>query len=299
MRNSGLRLAGAFVLCAAASAARGDSVTGVCPDGSIYVVQHESQIPCKRSKQLEPAEVPPVRPSYLPKPHTWQVWAEQNDPNNPYNVVDQAAQVRAMGAGQGAPGGVVALPGSAGALPDSAAAPTSATPNGIETTAAAPLSAAPARDVGPLDLGLGEQDLADLFAIVELSQERAPARFERETASGDGVSRVAFARSRAFEQRLLEAQLTRGGAAGDQVLLFSARSNRAEDFWPNFTFVQQHITFQPDASSDRQLGVLQGHLGQLNEGEVVLGYIVLPTTMDLDAREIEIYWDDRHTTARF
>jgi hypothetical protein len=279
MRNSGLRLAAALALCAFAGAARGDSVTGVCPDGSIYVVQHESQIPCKHSKQLEPGEVPPVRPSYLPKPHTWQVWAEQNDPNNPYNVVDQAAQVRALGAGQAPPGTGASA--------------------GPESAAPAPVSAAPPREVGPLELGLAEQDLADLFAIVELSQQRAPARFERETAGGEGVSRVAFARSRAFEQRLLEAQAARGARAEGHVLLFTARSNRAQEFWPNFTFVQQHITFQPDAANDRQLGVLQGHLGQLNEGEVVLGYITLPGTMDLDASELEIYWDDRHTTARF
>jgi len=282
MRNSGLRLAGAIAVCALASAARAESVTGVCPDGSIYVVQHESQIPCKRSKQLEPGEVPPVRPSYLPKPHTWQVWAEQNDPNNPYNVVDQAARVRALGAGQGPPG--ASPPPGAGAA--------------VEPTAPAPVASAP-RDVGPLALGLGEQDLADLFAIVELSQQRAPARFERETAGGEGVSRVAFARSRAFEERLLATPEARGAGASGPVLLFSARSNRAQEFWPNFTFVQQHMTFQPDAANDRQLGVLQGHLGQLGEGEVVLGYVVLPETMDLDASELEIYWDDRHTTARF
>lgn len=282
MRNSGPPLACAFALLALASPARAGSVSGVCPDGSIYIVQHESQIPCRRSKQVEPGEMPPVRPDYLPKPHTWEVWAEQNDPNNPYNVVDQARQVRALSA-PGAAGAPGAAPGGgdAGATAESAAA-------------------APAtRDVGPLDLGLGEQDLADLFAIVELSQEQRPARFERETASGDGVSRVAFARSRAFEERLLAAQDARGGRAGDHVLLFTARSNRPQEFWPNFVFVQDSLTFQPDAANDRQLGVLQGHLGQLGEGEVVLGYVVLPATLRLDDRAIEIYWDDRHTTARF
>lgn len=276
MRNSGLWLARFTLLCATATAASAGSVTGVCPDGSIYIVQHASQIPCKRSKQVEPGDVPPVRPDYLPKPYTWKIWAEQNDPNNPYNVVDQANQVRAM---SGA--------GNAGAAPGAAA-----------SSALAPAEAAPARNVEPLDLGLGEQDLADLFAIVELSQERAPARFERETAGGEGVSKVAFARSRAFEERLLAAWRARGGLAGDQILLFTARSNRPQEFWPNFTFVQQHISFQPDASSDRQLGVLQGHLGQLAEGEVVLGYIVMPKSVDL-AAQLEIYWDDRHTSARF
>jgi hypothetical protein len=276
----------AFALLAAVSAARAESISGVCPDGSMYIVQHESQIPCSRSKQVEPGEMPPVRPDYLPKPHTWEIWAESNDPNNPYNVVDQARQVRALTA-SGAAGAPSAAPGgeAGGAARSTAPAPAQSTQ--------------PKRDVGPLDLGLGEQELADLFAIVELSQERAPARFERETASGDGVSRVAFARSRAFEQRLLAAQDSRGGRGGDQVLLFTARSNKPQEFWPNFTFVQQSLTFQPDASNDHQLGVLQGHLGQLNESEVVLGYIVLPSTMNLDERAIEIYWDDRHTTARF
>lgn len=286
MRISGLWLARATLLWAAATAAHAGSVTGVCPDGSIFIVQHASQIPCKRAKQVEPGDVPPVRPEYLPRPYTWKIWSEQNDPNNPYNVVDQARQVRAMsGAGNSAaqPGAV-----SGGAL----------APQTSGAESAAPAQAASTRNVGPLDLGLGEQDLADLFAIVELSQQRAPARFERETAGGEGVSKVAFARSRAFEERLLAAWQARGGLESDQILLFSARSNRPQDFWPNFTFVQQHISFQPDASSDRQLGVLQGHLGQLAEGEVVLGYIVMPRTVDL-AAQLEIYWDDRHTSARF
>ncbi len=291
MRNSGRSLVCALTLLAPASALRAESVSGVCPDGSIYIVQHERQIPCKRSKQVEPGEMPPVRPDYLPKPHTWEVWAEQHDPNNPYNVVDQARQARALSA-SGAVSELDAAPHVAASRAGSEGAAGGAAP-------AAEQNAPPARDLGPLDLGLSAQDLADLFAIVELSQERAPARFERETAGGEGVSRVAFARSRAFEERLLAAQAARSGAAGEQVLLFTARSNRPQEFWPNFTFVQEHLTFQPDASSDRQLGVLQGHLGQLDEGEVVLGYIVLPTTMNLDEREIQIYWDDRHTTARF
>jgi hypothetical protein len=289
MRNCGAALTCALALLAAASAARADSISGVCPDGSIFIVQHERQIPCSRSKQVEPGEMPPVRPDYLPKPHTWEIWSEQNDPNNPYNVVDQARQVRALSASgaAGAPDGGAALTSSAGAAPSAAlAAPPS-------------VSASGARELSPIDLGLGAQDLADLFAIVELSQQRAPARFERETAGGDGVARVAFARSRGFEQRLLEAQASRGGAEGEQVLLFSARSNRAHEFWPNFVFVQDHVTFQPDAANDRQLGVLQGRLGALKEGEVVLGYVVLPSSVKLDGRAIEIYWDDRHTTARF
>jgi hypothetical protein len=288
MRNSGVVQACSLALLALASAARADSISGVCPDGSIYIVQHERQIPCSRSKQVEPGEMPPVRPDYLPKPHTWEVWAEQNDPNNPYNVVDQARQVRALSAS-----GAVGAPGAApGGEADPAGGAAAAQQAGA-------LSAPAARELGPLALGLGEQDLADLFAIVDLSQQRSPARFERETAGGDGVARVAFARSRAFEQRLLDAQRARGAADAGPVLLFTARSSRALEFWPNFVFVQDSLTFQPDAANDRQLGVLQGHLGQLAAGEVVLGYIVLPDAMSLEDRALQIYWDDRHTTARF
>jgi hypothetical protein len=287
MRNSGRTLAWLCALFASASAARAESISGVCPDGSIYIVQHESQIPCSRSKQVEPGDVPPVRPSYLPKPHTWEVWAQQNDPNTPYNVVDQVQKVRALSA-SGAAGAPSPTPGGEAGAARSAATPAVSAP-----------SPSAAREAGPLDLGLSQRELADLFAIVELSQARSPARFERETASGDGVARVAFARSRAFEQRLAAAQRARGAEAGGAVLLFDARASRAQEFWPNFTFVQDSLSFQPDASNERQLGVLQGHLGQLGEGEVVLGYVVLPPAMALDGRALEIYWDDRHTTARF
>ncbi len=258
------------------------SITGVCPDGSIYIVQHESQIPCEHSKAVAPSQVPPVRPQYLPKPYTWQVWTEQNDPNNPYNLVEAANQVRAAGAG------------AAPTPPGTAAAEAAPAPG----TATAPQPAQPARELGPSELGLGEQELADLFAIVELSQELAPAHFERSTAAGDGVATLSFAHSLAFEERLQSALAGRGGAAGRQVLLFAARSDRSQEFYPNFTFVQSPLTYQPDATSSSQLGVLQGHLGALGEGEVVLGYVVLPDSLDL-AKPVEIYWDDRHTVAQF
>lgn len=290
MRNTGRQLL-SCALWLAVSAPSAASITGVCPDGSIFIVQHESQVPCARSKRMEPSEVPPVRPEYLPKPYTWRIWNEANDPNNPYNVIDQARKVRELTGGESARAAAAGI----GAEPDPGGGVASGAREGA---APVPVAPAPRRDVGPLDLGLGAQDLADLFAIVELSQERAPARFERETAGGEGVSRVAFARSRAFEQQLLEATAARGGLAGEQVLLFAARSNRPQEFYPNFTFVQAHMTFAPDATTERQLGVLQGHLGQLEAGEVVLGYIVLPSTLDL-GQALEIYWDDRHTKAQF
>jgi hypothetical protein len=44
--------------------------------------------------------------------------------------------------------------------------------------------------------------------------------------------------------------------------------------------------------------VLQGQLGALAAGEVVLGYVSLPPNFD-PTQELDIYWDDRHTTVSF
>lgn len=258
-----------LVLASAAHA----SLTGICPDGSIYIVQEAQQIPCADAKPVTSNEVPPIRPHYLPTPYTWKVWNERNDPNNPYNAIDAARQVRGLEAPPPAPG-VASLPAPNGPPP------------------------APAPAAGPVPLGLSSEDLGDLFQIVELSQERVPARLLRESASGQGVFEVSFARSAAFEEVLKQAWAQRGGLPTGGVLLFSARSVAPESFYATFTFLQEHLSYQPDATDSRQLGVLQGHLGALGAGEVVLGYVSLPPNFD-PARGLDIYWDDRHTAARF
>jgi len=251
------------------------AISGVCPDGSIYIVQNEQQIPCKASKQVEPTEMPPLRPGYLPTPYTWQVWNERHDPNNPYNVIESAREVR------GYEPLAVQGDGSASAPPP---------PEGA--AAAEPAS------VAPLDLGLSDDELRNLFTIVELSQQRVPARLSRRTADGQGVFELAFARSAAFEQRLRAAWQSRGGLGSQQVLLFTANSKRPEAFWANLTFAQGHLSYQPDRENARQLGVLQGRLGPLEGGEVVLGYVVLPERWDL-GQEVDVYWNDRHLAATF
>jgi hypothetical protein len=263
-------------LAVARATAAHASLTGICPDGSIYIVQEARQIPCADAKPVSPDEVPPIRPHYLPTPYTWKVWNERNDPNNPYNAIDAARQVRGLEAPPPAPG-VSAPP-----------------PQG---TAAAPPAPAP-RAAGPVSLGLSAEELRDLFQIVELSQEHAPARLARETATGQGVFEVSFARSDAFEGMLRDAFAARGGLPTGGVLLFAARSVAAEEFWASFTFLQGHLSYQPDATDPRQLGVLQGQLGALAAGEVVLGYLSLPPNFDA-TQELDIYWDDRHTTATF
>ena len=251
--------------------------TGVCPDGSIYVVQEVRHIPCRDAKAVDAQDVPPIRPEYLPTPYTWKVWNERHSANNPYNVIDAARQVREL---PSAPPGEGGTPGPG---PGGAPAP--------QATQAAQAGAAS----GPVPLGLAEEELRDLFQIVELSQERAPARLARETAGGQGVFEVAFARSAAFEDLLREAWAARGGLPTGGVLLFTARSVQAEEFYASFTVLQAHLSYQPDATDPRQLGVLQGRLGALAAGEVVLGYVSLPPNFDAD-RELDLYWDDRHIT---
>lgn len=260
-------------LVAARATAAHASLTGICPDGSIYIVQEARQIPCADAKPVTTDEVPPIRPHYLPTPYPWKVWNERNDPNNPYNAIDAARRVRGLDAPP-------PMPGTGAGPPPQAAA-------------ASPLPAAE-----PVALGLSADELRDLFAIIELSQERAPARLARETASGQGIFEVSFARSPAFEEMLRQSFASRGGLPTGGVLLFAARSVAPEAFYASFTFLQEHLTYQPDASDPRQLGVLQGRLGALAAGEVVLGYVSLPPNFD-PARELDIYWDDRHTTASF
>jgi hypothetical protein len=254
-------------------------ITGLCPDGSVFIVQTEKAIPCRNAKLVEPGEVPPVRPEYLPSPYTWQVYNESRNPNNPYNMIDAARQIRAM---QRESDGSSTTPPAV-----------SSGPRAGEVVQAKPSAA-----VVPLDLGLTDQELRDLFQIVQLSQEYTPASIARETADGRGVFEVSVAHSAAFENRLRDAWASRGGLGGGRILLFSALSKRPEEFFGNFTFVQHHLTFQPDSASARQLGILQGRLGSLQANELVLGYAVLPAQIDLST-DLDIYWNDRRVTARF
>jgi hypothetical protein len=269
------------------------SVTGICPDGSIFIVQHESQIPCQAAKEVDPIEVPPIRPQYMPNPYTWQVYNEQQDPNNPYNLIDSVRDIRALqrgGASSSEPAPEDLSGGEAGPGWDDGDAAQGAAPQPTQLAAHQP--------VGPLDLGLADQELRDLYQIVELSQETTPAAFERRTADGRGVIRLSLARSLAFEERLEAAWASRGGLGSGGVLLFTAVSKQAETFHPNLTFVQDHLTFQPDAENPAQLGILQGRLGALDADEVVLGYVILPESLELTA-PFDVYWDDRRIAVQF
>lgn len=256
------------------------ALTGVCPDGSVFIAPDGNPPPCSNAKEVEPHEVPPLRPAYLPHPYTWQVYNELQSQNNPYNLIDSARDIRALheeGRGD--------QPTQAALIP------------GASAGGAHPVSAGPP-SVGPIDLGLSEDELRDLYQLVELSQEVTPAAFHRTTADGRGVFRVALARSASVQDRITTAWESRGGIGRSSVLVFTAVSMQAEPFHANLTFVQEHLTFQPTSGNPRQLGVLQGHLGELEADEVVLGYVILPEAMDA-GEPMDVYWNDRRISVVF
>jgi len=270
------------VLAAAlASAAPAFAITGVCPDGSIFIVQSASDIPCKQAKRVEPHDVPPVRPENLPRPYLWEVHREKLDQNNPYNLVDRAAQMRKLGRSD--------TDGVAAAAPH---ATESGTRPASSAIAAGAPHAAPAGASEPLPLGLTDGEVRDLFFLVELSQQRAPAAFTLPAAHGTEGLRVSFAWSQAFEDRVRRALPNGGG----KPLLFSVQTKEPASFQPNFTFVQGSSTFMPKRDDASQFGILQGHAGALAARDLVLGYVVLPPVVDL-ARPIDMYWDDRRLAA--
>jgi hypothetical protein len=266
------------------------SITGVCPDGSIFVVQRSADVPCADARRVDPHRVPPLRPENLPRPYLWQVHREKLDENNPYNLLERAEQVRALGAVPPAPGAAPPsappAPGSAGA--GSGPAPSVPAPTVAAALPPAPPAAAPARAA---ELALTDGELRDLLYLVELSQQRVLATFLRPGPGGDDSLRVALAHSQAFEDRLAPA----GGGA---VLLFSAQAKARERFLPNFTFVQGSQTYTPRRDDPTQLGLLFGRLGELDAEQLALGYVVLPPGLDL-AQPLDVYWDDRQLGATF
>jgi hypothetical protein len=147
-----------------------------------------------------------------------------------------------------------------------------------------------------LNLGLAADEIRDLALIVEYSQQNAPATLVRGNTPGDPDLLVRVAGSRAFEARLYDAARRAGRLIRGPVLLFSADVRRDTPFHGNFTFVQGHMAFHPDASRDEEFGVIEGRLGDLRGGSSVLGYVALPDWADL-SEPIDIYWNDHQVTA--
>ena len=268
-----LWLALALALLAAPARA---SLTGVCPDGSMFVVKREADIPCARAKLVEPNAMPPIRPTHLPRPYQWEVFQAEQDPNNPYNLV-----------GETAPEGVAPERGAiAEPAPEPAPAPETAHAAAPPVSAVLPATPVPA---GPAPLRLSAEETRDLALIVELTQQRRRVGFDDGDAGGAPALSVRLAHSPAFESRLREHF---GGAPLGPTLLFLAAAAAEGVFHPNFTFVQEHIAFSPEREDPRAYGVLEGEVGALGPGERVLGYVVLPEPVDLGA-PMDIYWNDR------
>lgn len=263
------------ILLAPAAEASSGSVVGMCPDGSVFIVGSAADIPCRGAKQMEAHEVPPLRPEYLPRPYTWEVYERGNNPNNPYNLIDDARRIRALREAADAAEGN-------GARPDPRGLP------GAGRSASAPSPSARAESIG-----LADSELQALFEIVAYAQDEVPAFFVKETAGGEEVLRVSLAHSRALEARVREQR----GAEGP-VLAFSAVAQQPATFADHLTFVQDHLAFRPRANDSAQMGILQGRLGELGPGEAVLGYVVLPPAMDL-SRAIDVYWNDRQRSVIF
>lgn len=264
--------AASFVLLLA-TPVQADSLVGVCPDGSAFIVARRADAPCARAKFVEDAtQLPPLRPELLPEPYTWTLDQQARDPNNPYNLIDAAQELRRTQEPVEDGGEVARAEQSDGEL----GAPERATPE-------------------PLVLALDPSELRDLVQLVALRQQIAPAEFSVEDVHRNRELLIRIAHSASFEERLSAAV----GLMDQHVFLFAARSVSQGEFYPNFFVVRDGLTFRPDPANRRELGFLVGDAGPLPAGHSVLGYLVVPTRFDPRA-ELEIWWNDRsvRTTLR-
>jgi hypothetical protein len=279
----------ALLTLAISGPAANASITGVCPDGSMYIVPRAELIPCRDSKRVEPSDMPPIRPQNLPRPYGWEVFNRSKDPNNAYNVIETGRAVRDVDRPEAMRDARVKT-----SAPEHA--PTPQVGSAYSPEALPPVSAPPpVLPPGPPDLALAPDEVRDLGLIVEYSQQRAPAMLVR---GGEGAEAMVLriAQSNSFEARLRDAAQRAGTPIAGPVVLFSARCEKPESFYANLTFVQGHVAFHPETGVGTQLGVIDGHLGELGPGEGVLGFVVLPGHMDL-SQPMDIYWDDRQVTA--
>jgi len=269
-----------------------ESISGVCPDGSIFIVRSVAAIPCGDARQVEPEHIPPIKPQYLPRPYAWQVFQARQDPNNPYNLVGGAEAAGDRAVAGSAPTNAPPPGASAGAPPQTPAATqvAAAVPPAPAATPEPRLPAAPSAD-----LALSNDEIRALVAIVELSQDRAPATLaEPDDAEPEMLLRIA--RSPAFESRLRDTWAAAGQPIDGTVVVFAAEARAPYAFHANLTFAQGHVAYHPDPSDRRQFGLLRGREGELKAGEITLGYVVLPDTADA-AEPMDIYWNDRRITA--
>ena len=290
---------GSFALgCAllAASTARADSVAGVCPDGSVFVVANAKDVPCARAKLVEPSDLPPIKPQYLPRPYLWYVDQQVQDENNPYNLVDKAQRLRQLRAGEVE----AATPRAAGdevAADGALAPPRGGTSERAEPSVGEATPRPPAGSTaGEVAVSLSEDELADLVQVILLRQQLAPASIEVRDASGRPEVELRYAYSTAFERRVSDALPAAVAASGPRVLVFSAKSTRETEFYPRFLVTQAGGTFRPQPDDATQQGLLLGEAGPMAPGTLVVGYVVLPPRFD-PTQPLDLWWNDRRVTA--
>jgi len=268
----------------AVSARADTSLSGVCPDGSFFIVQTRAAIPCKNARLADPSELPPVRPYLLPKPYTWYVDQEARNPNNPYNVLATAQRIRDARAGIPSDGGNAQRP--AGEAPQATRSPP--VPQGAQ------VAPPPAQSAQTAPVALGDSDLRDLVRLVALRQEAAPATLEIQNAHGQKSLKIEVAYSAAFEGFALQQLGRRAGES--RVLVWTAQAERDADFHPNFFVVQSGRTFRPDPEKSGEIGFLLGAPGTLPSGEMAVGYLVMPANFD-PAASLQVFWNDRSVSA--
>jgi hypothetical protein len=254
------------------------TLSGVCPDGSFFVVQSRESVPCANPHFADPDQLPPVRPYLLPRPYTWYVDQEARNPNNPYNLVETARQIRDARQGK-------SQPGEAAQAPATQPAPTA-------TRGAPAQPPAPTPNAAPL-VSLGDDELRDLVRLIALRQQDSPAQIEIKT-QGQEQLRIALAYSASFEAYALAA-LGRDQSSS-RVLVWSAQALRATPFRPNFFVVQSGRTFRPDPQNAAEIAYLLGGPGEIPSGEMAVGYLVVPASFD-PAHELEVFWNDRSVAA--
>jgi hypothetical protein len=254
----------------------------------MFIVQRAESIPCRDAKAVDPSDVPPMKPEYLPRPYGWEVFYRKNDPNNPYNLIhpqppEPATPVHRAPDDRNDPRLSREQPVNETWAPER---------SGFQGGSAPVVRSEERVDGSSLDLV--DTEVEDLAMIVELSQRGAPASFTDDGSRG----RVRLARSLAFEGRMREHLAGRGHASSGPVVLFVADADSGGSFYGNLTFVQDGVAFHPSNENPAELGVIRGRLGPLENGGSVLGYVVLPERLN-PSHPIDVYWNDRQLTAIF
>ncbi len=267
-----------LILSAAAPAALAESVSGVCPDGSMFIVQHRSSAPCANPRFVNATEIPPIRPEYMPHPYTWEVDQKARNPNNPYNLLEAARKIRAAHAARSQDKAdrtknLRSAPETSAPLERTAPAPEQSTPGGASSMVA-----------------LSEDEMRDLVRLVSLRQEAAPAQIAVEDVRGHEILKILISHSHSFESLVL-------GALGEEsaerrVLAFTASAPIESEFHPNFFVTQSGKTFRPDPLDSHEVAFLVGEAGLIPEGALALGYFVIPAHFDL-SQPISVWWNDR------